>query len=423
MYKKGYFFRAAAPSSSYTTSTPECCIQIPSTKDREQMQGMPAGLSETQDQRLSNMVRKIEQIKVEHASLPVMTTDQVSLPVVWEKLFAAISQCDETAAQALFRAIPQRDAILQALLLAHPQEYLQQLITYSIAAKASGMLALASEITITPGTFALLVNDIATTLFHAAKVHFSFGLPTHHAFSRGGSGFCILDKTAMLIKYRAQTSSSPLKFIIVGTDVNRDNGLSHDLMESASELDICHVDVFDSRVYPNQEHRFISREFSSPGTDAGQKIKCWNRGQMNYFAVDLSLTPRGGGAAHAALIFAVEKIAQQISSAQQNQQKVWLILPTGWDSHQDETAPCGKFIHGRTMSAREAQQMRFSNEDLTYFYERIFALYHEHKESIAGIYWGLEGGYNRPMYEQQIQLLMSLVVDELLPKNLNPKPR
>lgn len=323
MYKKGYFFRAAAPSSSYTTSTPECCIQIPSTKDREQMQGMPAGLSETQDQRLSNMVRQLEKIKAEHASLPVMTTDQVNLPAAWEKLFVAISQGDETAA------------------------------------------------------------------------------------------------LAMLIKYRAQTSVTPLKFIIVGTDVNRDNGLSQDLMESASALDICHVDVFDSLVYPGQDQRFISREFKSPGTDVGQKIKCWNRGQMNYFAVDLSLTPRGSGAAHVALLFALQKIEEQIASAQKNAQKVWLVLPTGWDSHQDETAACGKCIHGRTMSKAEAQQMRFSNEDLTYFYERIFALYHEHKESIAGIYWGLEGGYNRPMYEQQIQLLMSMVLTHLLPQYVN----
>lgn len=419
MYKKGYFLRAAAPSSSYTMSTPEYCIQVPSTQDREQMQGMPAGLSERQDQRLTNMVRTIEQIKAEYAFLPVMTTDQVNLPTEWEKLFAAIRQGDKAAALALFRQIPEHDAIFQALLLAHSFEYLQELIIYCIVAKSAGMLALESEITITPGTFAILVKDIATTLFHSAKVHFSFGLPTHHAFSSGGSGFCILDKTAMLIKYRAQTSISPLKFIIVGTDVNRDNGLSHDLMESASALDICHVDIFDSRVYPGQDHRFISREFNSLGTDVGQKIKCWSRGKMNYFAVDLSLTHRGIRAVHAALIFALQKIEEQIASAQEKEQKVMLILPTGWDSHQDETAPCGKYIHGRTMSMAEAQQTRFSNQDLIYFYERIFALYHEHKQSISGIYWGLEGGYNRPMYEQQIQLLMSIVLAQLVPKTIN----
>ncbi len=419
MYKKGCFFRAMASSSSYTTGTPEWCIQIPSTKDRTQMYGMPAGLSERQDQRLTNMVHTIEQIKAEHASLPVVTTDEVNLPAAWEQLFATIMQGDKTAALALFNNIPQHDAILQALLLAHPLEYLQELITYCIVAKSAGTLALESEITITPGTFAILVKDIATTLFHSAKVHFSFGLPTHHAFSSGGSGFCIVDKTAMLIKYRAQICDSPLKFIIVGTDVNRDNGLSHDLMESASELDICHVDVFDSLVYPCQDHRFISHEFNSLGTDAGQKIKCWSHGQMNYFAVDLSLTPRGTGTAHAALLFALQKIEEQIASAEKKEQKVMLILPTGWDSHQDETAPCGKFIHGRTMRAAEAQQTRFSDQDLTYFYERVFALYHVHKKSIAGIYWGLEGGYNRPMYERQIQLLMSMVLAQLVPQNVN----
>lgn len=53
------------------------------------------------NQRLTNMVHAIEQIKAEHASLRC-DTDQVSLPAAWEQLFATIMQGDKTAALALF---------------------------------------------------------------------------------------------------------------------------------------------------------------------------------------------------------------------------------------------------------------------------------------------------------------------------------
>lgn len=414
MYKKGYFFRAATPSSSYTTHTSDCCVQVPSIADLNEMHGMPAGLIEDQFQRLSNMTKVLEQIRKLNPALPIMTTDQVTLPVIWSKLFAEIRNGSEKDALALFSQIPARDPILQALLSAHPAEYLQEIIKYSVLSRQSQMLVLESEITITPGAFEILVKDIASTLFHSAAVHFSFGLPTHHAFSTGGSGFCILDKTAMLIKHKARTSNSPLKFMIVGTDINRDNGLSYDLMNSASELDICHVDVFDSRVYPGQDHEYINQEFELIGDDVGEEIKCWKRGHMQYFAVDLSQTQRGAARMHAALVFALQKVEEQIVRAKKERQKVMLILPTGWDSHQDETAPCGKYVNGKMMSKEEAVKTRFNDNDLTCFYEQIFELYHENKEHIMGIYWGLEGGYKRAMYEKQIQLLMSLVVDKLL---------
>lgn len=91
-----------------------------------------------------------------------------------------------------------------------------------------------------------------------------------------------------------------------------------------------------------------------------------------------------------------------------------IFLPTGWDSHEDETAYCGKYITNRMMSKLEAQKQRFSDADMTRFYEKIFALYQDNKKSIAGIYWGLEGGYHRPMYEKQITLLMNLMLNTLI---------
>ena len=229
-----------------------------------------------------------------------------------------------------------------------------------------------------------------------------------------GSGFCVLNKTAVLIKQIASINQSPLKYIIVGTDVNRDNGLSHVLMESAAHLDICRVDVFDSRVYPGQDHAFIDIEFNSMGTDVGQKIKCWSRGTIKYFAVDLSLTTRETDSIHPALVFALKQMAEHIERAKMNGQRIMLFLPTGWDSHEDETAFCGKFVNGQIMSKTEAQTTRFNDRDLTHFYSKVFELYYGNKEFIVGMYWGLEGGYFRPMYEQQIQLMVSLILEKLV---------
>ncbi|WP_241972213.1 hypothetical protein [Legionella cherrii] len=97
----------------------------------------------------------------------------------------------------------------------HTSEYLQQIIRDCIQAQAKGWKQLNSDILITPGTFEVLIKDISMTLFHSKKVHFSFGLPTHHAFADEGSGFCILNKSAVLLKHM-QRNTKPLKHILLG---------------------------------------------------------------------------------------------------------------------------------------------------------------------------------------------------------------
>lgn len=129
---------------------------------------------------------------------------------------------DEQAALLCFTKIPKKDTLLNALLAVHTSEYLQQIIINCLQAQHKGWKQLNSDIVITPRTLEVLIKDIAMTLFHSGKVHFSFGLPTHHAYSDEGSGFCILNKTAILLKYTQCQQQEPLKHIIVGTDVNRD---------------------------------------------------------------------------------------------------------------------------------------------------------------------------------------------------------
>lgn len=391
---------------------PECYIQIPSINDILQMKSMPAGADEDQQQRIMNMVTILES---HHSLTPVLSTDEKILPDYWQTLFAAMSMGDHKTALTLFDQFPTEDRILRALLAVHPQGYLTELITYSMQALKTGITQLNSDIIITPKTFEVLIKDIATTLDNPAKICFSFGLPTHHAYSDMASGFCLINKTAVLMRYWESTHSIPLNYVIIGTDVNRDNGLCQILRQTASHLPVCHIDVFDSRVYPKQNFSDISDEFKTMGTDKGRGIRSWQKDNLEYYAFDLSKSIRKKIGLHPALDFALHKIREQLEKSQFRGQKMVLLLPTGWDSHEDETAYCGKYINGRKMSQTEAHKTRFNDGDLTFFYQQLCTLYNENKEHIAGIYWGLEGGYDKTMYERQIQLMLKIINTSLLP--------
>lgn len=414
---RGNFFESPKPAE-FAGKTPSFFIQIPAKMHIEKMCGMCAGGEEDQRQRLMHMVRVIEKIQEEIPSLPLVTSEQMPLTREWNALLAAIREGKNETALVLLNAIPARDALLKAILSVHPMPYLQKLIEYSIAAKASGIKKLNADTIITPATLEILIHDIATTLLNPAKIKFSFGLPTHHAYSEEGSGFCILNKTAILLKHAASIHEKLLKYIIIGTDVNRDNGLCEVLMHTASEMDICHIDIFDSRVYPWQKHDDINKEFQYKNTTISeQNIPCWSKNQLDYYAVDLSLTTRRTSSVHPALLFSLKKLKETLEDAKQNSQKIMLFLPSGWDSHEDETAQCGKSVNGKMMDKTSAKKMRFNDMDLIYFYQNILSLYMDNKEYIEEIYWGLEGGYDRCMYERQIQFMFQVILPKLMPEN------
>ncbi len=64
--------------------------------------------------------------------------------------------------------------------------------------------------------------------------------------------------------------------------------------------------------------------------------------------MDLSLNSRPPYEIHPAILFTLDKIKENIVNA--DDQRIFIMLPTGWDSHDDETAPCGKLINNRMMS-------------------------------------------------------------------------
>lgn len=398
------------PESEQSTAV---FIQIPSKHDISVMAGMPAGAEEDQEQRLKNMVRCIERA---HPDIPVIDTKNVSLPGYWHNLFEAINDADKKKAR--LNTIPKEDSLLSALLDVHSSEYLQQIINKCIAAQKTEVREVENDVVITPRLFEILIRDLATSIQVPAQCLFSFGLPTHHAYDNKGNGFCILNKTAVLLRYAERTHSEPVKYIIVGTDINRDDGLSNILREKAAHLPICHVDIFDSRVYPHHNFTTINKEFRAPAQDIGQEVRYWSQDNFFYHAIDLSLTQRSTQEElHPALQFALNSIQEHIASAKELGDKIILFIPMGWDSLEDETADCAKMINGEKMSLAEAQVARFNNNDLRTFYETIFTLYKNNKECFAQLYWGLEGGYNQPMYEQQITLLLDSIAQHLIEPN------
>src|SRR5690349_18798995 len=106
MKMQRYFFRHKATSDVHEPKNQECCIQIPSLKDMEQMKRMPAGGTEDQCDRLKHMTQVIKEIQSHNPSLPLKDTDQVSLPPYWNQLFVAMHSGHAEVALTLFRQIP-----------------------------------------------------------------------------------------------------------------------------------------------------------------------------------------------------------------------------------------------------------------------------------------------------------------------------
>ena len=393
-----------------TTAIPECLIQLPSATDLSHMTGMPAGGGEDQQKRLSHM----SELVLENSIFPIRTTDDTELNDQWRQLFKLIDLGKNEFALTQLEKMSHTDALLQLVLQIHPLAYLSAIINHCISAQPEGFKRLNSDILIRPKTFELLIKDLASSLEVNSPVYLSFGLPSHHAFNEMGSGFCLFNKTALMMKQAELMHDKPLKFFIIGTDVNRDNGLCATLNHSMPTSDIYHVDVFDSRVYPRKGFAEINSEFRGKVKILSEGIRAWQNNQFNYVAVDLAIETRSEPSGlHPALAFALTQLQIKIKEAQDLGQQMMLLLPTGWDSHEEETASCGKSIGSRSMTFKEAKVHRFNNEDLVFFYEQVLQLYKTNRKVIVKIYWGLEGGYDRVMYENQIPLLLDTFACQL----------
>ncbi len=399
-----------SPKKSYE----EVVLQIPSKNDLTHMRGLPAGIEdEDQQKRLDNMSESILKLQKKFSWLNIITTD-TPIPKYWYKLFDAISLGDEASALRLFDKIPKDDVSLEPLLRVHPAQYLKQIIKLCCSAVAmkEQRIEYGNDIVITPGVFEIFIKDLFATILSKSKLHFSFNLPSHHA-GKESKGFCIFDKTLVVFYANLEQLDSAL---IIGGDINRDDGLFEHLKDAVLQSPVKHLDMFDSRVYPYQDYSYISREFKFEGKQS-EGIMSWKKDNYEYYAVDLSIVHRQERL-HPAIIFVVDTITKHIQETRQNNKKTMIFLPTGWDSHMNETASCGKFVGDHMLTEKESRKFRFQDPDLKYFYDRLFQLYEENSDYISGIYWGLEGGYAKPMYDKQIELLI-----EAIDRQFNPEKK
>lgn len=418
--KAAYLLAGLEPANSQEDFEPPFTVQIPSDLDLSNMMGMKAGGTEDQSVRLTHMSQIIQAMQESYSSNTIVKTSAVELADHWTELFNYISQGLLVEALTLLRAIPKRDPILKALLGIHELSYLELLIDYSVKAHETGLFELNGDILITPYSFEILIKDLATTLSCPSKLCISFGLPTHHAFSDQAAGFCLFNKVAVLISHLESKRPNRMQYLVVGTDVNRDNGLSDIIMRKLNHLKINHYDVFDSEVYPFENFASVSQQLGAPHQE-DQQSSHWLVGNAQYIAIDLSTTKRCTESIHPALRLILAGLKENVSQAVQDNEEVFLFLPTGWDSHQDETAYCGRYVNERRMSPSQAHRRRFSDDDLSYFYSEIFTLYHQNEAHIAGIYWGLEGGYERSMYESKLQSFLVSVNQHFMPQIHSPQ--
>ncbi|MBN9230805.1 MAG: hypothetical protein BGO90_15125 [Legionella sp. 40-6] len=382
-------------------------IQIPAAEHLTWMRDMPAGGAEDQCMRLSNMVAKINELHQQQPHYSLVKTDDLKLSPSWEVFFRLIqSNANQKDILKEFTRLMEQDDLVQTISAVHSKKYLRQVLQWTLSARNKDILEVPDlDLRFNRYTFELIIRDLFTTLNNPAKFLCSFGLPSHHAFADGGSGFCILDKTSIWLTSYLQKVPQAM-VLVIGTDINRDNGLSANL-QKMNAAQIYHLDLFDSRVYPKQGSAEIKKQFNQDEVKVGvetQAVNYWVQGCLTYYAIDLSMLPKTTGI-HPALIYTLNKTAALFDKAQREQRPIILALPTGWDSHVDEKAYCAKYLGNKWMNKHEAYSSRFDNADWTYFYDGIFKLFQDNKQCLEAVYLGLEGGYEPHVYLNQITLL------------------
>lgn len=396
-------------------------VQVPSDADISSMEGLPAGYDERQKARL-NRIKNEVLAALGGSQAKCIQTNEPELLKNWSILFGKIKEGDAEAAIRAFNQLSdQNDIVYDSIIEIHTKAYLISLIelcaknapTKSKKTRTSDpehpedALALSADIQLNNDTFEILLKDLATTLAHKSAVFLSFGLPSHHAYPDRGSGFCSLNKTAAIVcaNDKKQQISHHL---VLGIDVNRDDGLSDIFSSRLHRKSIVHIDIFDSQVYPVQSFKDFEKNFTA--TKPG-KIDHGIKDNYHYFAIDLLKIQRDKeNEIHPAIQFALEKLQEKIKEAKGG--KIYIYLPTGWDSHQKECAPCGKKIHDgesiRDLVGVETKKRRFNDADFNHLTRELLEIYNKHPQQVE-IYWGLEGGYTYPCFSPLIHQMFTTV--------------
>lgn len=396
---------------SMSENESDIIFQIPCPDDLLAMHSLCAGAKDSQKQRLGK-ISKILHCQLDD-SLLITTKSAITscwldrLP--WQVLCQAIRRNDLKLAEAAFNAIPKDNLLLKALLKAHSESYLLSLVSECAALKKSEIKEIDQDVICGHLTFEVLINDLITTLEQRRQINICFGLPTHHAYSDKAAGFCLINKVAVVMAYEQLTAAKPFQAVIIGMDVNRDDGLNAILMAKDYDQPFTHIDIYDSRVYPWHDVNSINEQLQRKGQQQ-EGMMIWQEEAKCYISIDLANNLRKGADYHPALLLALSKLEVILEEASRHQGKVIIFLPTGWDSHYQEKAPCGQWINQqRMLNQKQSIQCRFTDEDLSYFNEQIMTLYQCYQSTILRLYWQLEGGYTDAVNARQIENLTTVM--------------
>lgn len=371
--------------------------------DEEASQGYRLGLIK---QKLSERVPTLDTL-IEQTQL---SGQHLSKPMLAEckPLMKAIAQGNSSLALVEFKKML-KHPIMQLLLRVHNQTYLEDLITSCSDAQPdvpSFLYPHNRDCLIKRDTFAQLITDFILTVSNVSTITLSIGLPTHHAYYEGANGFCLLNKTAMMVYYLHQNNSEnkPVPFII-GLDVNRDDGLN-DILCRDKKMPFIHVDVCDPRVYPYHSTRQVRGLMKEQGFAWRQlgAAHVFTRGNQAYHLIDLSgFRERNKHYLHPALTYIQKLMMDTLEFGQ----PITLITPIGYDACNLETAPCANyFAHKKTtMKEQNKQYQRFTMNDYADMFDWLIRQT-TNSDLVTGLYYSLEGGYTSEVY---VQLVVDLV--------------
>lgn len=406
--------KCAAQTKRFRIKTKEelITIQTPCDADLRGMKELVAGGVDNQRDRLQKIKTAVyqqflNQLLVE--TQDISTVDWIDR-FPWLVLCEAIRTNNASLVEMAFAQVPLDNEILRALLEAHSRDYLVNLIQTCATLKPDEYRELVpgdSDVVIGQHSFELFINDLITTLEQRREFNFSFGLPSHHAYRDKAAGFCLFNKTATLIGYEQLHASGVLHHVIVGMDVNRDNGLCEIIMGGSDDYICTHLDIYDSRVYPWQDTQYIEKAWNYPGTKENN-MTTWHKGNRYYKSIDLAdrILRRKGHKRHPVIDLIIAELETVLIMAKLNQELVILYLPTGWDSHNEETASPGQRINGKSWLTREqSMRCRFNDADWDYFNRQFFTLYERYAVNILRMYMQLEGGYTDEVNFKQVASL------------------
>lgn len=387
-------------------SGPSVTYQIPTEEDLIGMRGMYAGGTQDQAARIRKLVKtlktQVEAHQVTETLAPACLHWVDRIP--WQVLCEAIQHRDSHLVNAAFKAIPANDPVLKALLKVHDESYLLSLIHACTQLAPNKTKKIDTDVLCGHKTFEILIHDLITTLEQRQQFNVCLGLPTHHADRGKGAGFCLINKLAVVMVYEELTAPIPFHAVFIGTDVNRDNGLNRFLMAETTTQPSTHLDIHDSRVYPFDDYQTL---LACMGTPTKDDAFLWKKGTKCYDSIDLASNPRGRRRNHPALHYVLTRLEDLLINAAKMKEPVLLFLPTGWDSHEQEEAICGKQINQDYMlDKKEAHRCRFSDEDFIYFNEKMLALCRQYPDVLTRIYWQLEGGYTEQVNVRQLSNLI-----------------